>query len=119
MVLEQPIAAKKGGLGMNWSTQNCRDLFLNTTPTTILATAAEPYQLAISNPVFGGFFSTFFRNAVETHLSYAKNNVTWTDIFEQAKTQTERKTSRTWCNDEKTVKCGRQRPYVNIQAGRF
>jgi len=119
MVQDQAISGKKGGFDMNWSTQNCRDLFLNTTPTTILATAAEPYQLAISNPVFGGFFSTFFRNAVETHLSYAKNNVTWADIFEQAKAQTERKTSRTWCNDEKTVKCGKQRPYVNIQVGRF
>ncbi len=119
MVQDQAISGKKGGFDLNWSTQNCRDLFLNTTPTTILATAAEPYQLAISNPVFGGFFSTFFRNAVETHLSYAKNNVTWTQLFEQAKVQTERKTSRTWCNDAKTIKCGKQRPYVDIRYGRF
>ncbi len=119
MVQEQAIPGKKGGFDLDWNVQNCRDLFLSTTPTTILATAAEPYQLAISNPIFGGFFSTFFRNAVETHLSYAKNNVTWTQIFEQAKAQTERKTNRTWCNDAKTIKCGRQRPYVNIQYGRF
>ncbi len=119
MVQDQAISGKKGGFDLTWSIQNCHDLFLNTTPTTILATAAEPYQLAISNPVFGGFFSTFFRNAVETHLSFSKTNVTWTAIFEQVKAQTERKTSRTWCNDAKTIKCGRQRPYVNIQYGRF
>ena len=73
----------------------------------------------ISNPVFGGFFSNFFLAAVGSHMGYSKRNVNWTDIFEQVKNQTERKTSRTWCNDAKTVKCGKQRPYVNIQYGRF
>jgi Caspase domain len=119
MVQEQPISGKKGGFDLEWSVQNSRDLFLSTTPTTILATAAEPYQLAISNPIFGGFFSTFFRNAVDSHLSYSKSKVTWTDVFEQAKAQTERKTNRTWCNDAKTIKCGKQRPFVHIQYGRF
>jgi len=119
MVREPAIAGKKGGFGMNWSTQNCRDLFLNTTPTTILAAAASPYQLAISNSDFGGYFSTFFRNALETNLGYSKSNVRWENIFDQAKQQTETKAGRTWCNDEKTVKCNRQRPAVNIIYGRF
>ena len=119
MVKEPPLAGKKGGFGMNWSTQNCRDLFLNATPTTILAAAASPYQLAISNADFGGYFSTFFRNALETNLGYAKTNVKWDNVFEQIKQQTETKASRTWCNDEKTVKCNRQRPFATILYGRF
>jgi len=119
MVKEPPLAGKKGGFGMNWSTKNCRDLFLNATPTTILAAAASPYQLAISNSEFGGYFSTFFRNALEINLGYAKTNVNWEAIFEQSKQQTETKASRTWCNDEKTVKCNRQRPFTNIIYGRF
>ena len=119
MVKEPALAGKKGGFGMNWSTQNCRDLFLNTMPATILAAAASPYQLAISNADFGGYFSTFFRNAMEINLGYAKTNVKWDNVFEQTKQQTETKAGRTWCNDEKTVKCNRQRPYVNIMYGRF
>lgn len=119
MVKEPPMAGKKGGFGMNWSVQNCRDLFLNATPTTILATAASPFQLAISNADFGGYFSTFFRNALELNLGYAKSNVKWDAVFEQTKQQTETKAGRTWCNDEKTIKCNRQKPYVNIMYGRF
>lgn len=119
MVKEPALAGKKGGFGMNWSTQNCRDLFLNAMPTTILAAAASPYQLAISNSDFGGYFSTFFRNALETNLGYSKANVKWENIFDQTKQQTETKAGRTWCNDEKTVKCNRQRPIANIIYGRF
>jgi Caspase domain len=119
MVKEPAIAGKKGGFGMNWSTQNCRDLFLNATPTTILAAAASPYQLAISNSEFGGYFSTFFRNNLELHMGYSKTNVKWESIFEQTRQQAETKSGRTWCNDEKTVKCNRQRPIANIMYGRF
>ena len=119
MVVEPPLAAKKGGLGMKWSTQNCRDLFLSATPTTIFATAASPYQLAISNPFFGGYFSNFFRNAVETNLGFSKTKVNWEDVFAQTKQQTETKAGRTWCDEAKTVKCNRQLPYINILYGRF
>jgi hypothetical protein len=119
MAKEPPLAGKKGGFDMNWSTQNCRDLFLNAMPTTILATAASPFQLAISNAEFGGYFSTFFRNAVETNLSYARSNVKWDGVFAQTKQQTETKAGRTWCNDERTIKCNRQLPYVSITYGRF
>jgi hypothetical protein len=119
MVKDPAIVGKKGGFEMNWSTQNCRDLFLNAMPTTILASAASPYQLAISNAEFGGYFSTFFRNALETHLGYGKSNVKWENIFEQTRQQTETKAGRTWCNDEKTIKCNRQRPFASILYGRF
>ncbi|MBK8611019.1 MAG: caspase family protein [Chitinophagaceae bacterium] len=114
-----PAIVPKKGFGLNWSVQNCRDLFLNAMPTTILAAAASPYQLGISNPQFGGYFSTLFRNAVETHLGFSKTKVTWDSVFAQTKQQTEFKASRTWCNVQKTIKCNRQMPYVNIMYGRF
>lgn len=119
MVDAVALAGKKGGFGINWSTQNCRDLFLNATPTTIMATAASPNQLAISNPVFGSYFTAFFINAMETHLGFYKTKVTWENVFDQTKIQTETKASRTWCNEAKTEVCNRQRPYVNIMNGRF
>ena len=104
------ISGQKGGLGDYWSDRNLRDLFLNVNRTTIMFTAAEPFQLAISNPVFGGYFSNFFINAIDTHLSYAKNNVKWEDIIALTKQNTEFKASRTWCNEARTVKCNPQRP---------
>ncbi|MBL7702130.1 MAG: caspase family protein [Ferruginibacter sp.] len=119
IVKEPAVAGKKGGFGMNWSTQNCRDLFLNAMPTTILAAAASPYQLAISNNDFGGYFSTFFRNNLELYMGYTKTNVKWEQIFAQTSQQAETKSGRTWCNDEKTVKCNRQRPFATILYGRF
>ena len=107
------ISGKKGIFDQFWNIQKCRDLFLNTRPTTILAGAAIPGQLAISNPVFGGYFSNFFINTLETNLSLAStgSNVTWDDIFKQVKQQTETKAGRTWCDDAKTIKCNRQRPF--------
>ena len=119
MVKEPPMAGKKGGLGMNWSTQNVRDLFLSSMPTTILAAAASPYQLAISNSDFGGYYSTFLRNNLEINFGFSKSKVKWENVFEQTKQQTETKAGRTWCNDEKTIKCNRQRPIANIIYGRF
>ncbi len=119
MVKEPPMAGKKGGLGMNWNTQNVRDLFLNAMPTTVLIAAASPYQLAISNADFGGYFSSFFRNNLEIHMGYSKTKVKWETIVEETKKQTETKAGRTWCNDEKTIKCNRQRPFTNISYGRF
>jgi hypothetical protein len=119
MVKEPPMAGKKGGFGMNWSTQNCRDLFLNAMPTTVLMAAASPYQLAISNADFGGYFSTFFRNNLEIHLGYSKTNVKWEGIVEETKKQTETKAGRTWCDDAKTMKCNRQRPFSTVIYNRF
>ena len=118
---EPAITGKKGMFDQFWNTQKCRDLFLNANPTTILAAAASPYQLAVSNSVFGGYFSNFFINALETNLSLASTNpkLIWDDVFNQTKQQTETKAGRTWCDDAKTIKCNRQRPYVNIMYGRF
>lgn len=116
---EPPGTGKKGGFGINWSTKNCRDLFLNAKPTTILAYAASPYQLAVSNPDFGGYFSTFFRNAIEANLGYSKTNVNWDDIISLTRRQTEEMASRTWCNKEKTIKCKQQQPDAKFFYGMF
>ena len=121
MAKDGALSGKKGLFDKFWNTQKCRDLFLNAMPSTILATAAMPYQLAISNAVFGGYFSNHFINTLETNLSLANKNptVTWDIIFDQTLKQTETKSGRTWCNDEGTIKCNRQRPYKCISYNRM
>ena len=115
------LSGKKGMFDQFWNTQKCRNLFLNTNITTIMASAASPYQLAVSNADFGGYFSNFFINTLETNLSLANNNptLTWDDIFNQTKQKTETMAGRTWCDDANTIKCNRQRPFANITYGRF
>jgi hypothetical protein len=121
IVKEAALSGKKGFFDQFWNTQKCRDLFLNSTPTTILAGAAMPGQLAISNPVFGGYFSNYFISTLETNLSLAstKPKLNWDDVFNQVKQQTETKAGRTWCDDARTIKCNRQRPFATILYGRF
>jgi hypothetical protein len=117
IVKEPALSGKKGIFDQFWNTQKCRSLFLNATPTTILAGAAKPGQLAISNPVFGGYFSNFFISTLETNLSLASANpkLTWDDIFNQVKPQTETKAGRTWCDDAGTIKCNRQQPFYEYR----
>ncbi len=115
------LSGKKGMFDLFWNTQKCRNLFLNTNITTIMASAASPYQLAISNTEFGGYFSNFFINTMETNLSLANRypTLTWDDIFNQTIKKTETMAGRTWCDDANTIKCNRQRPFANIMYGRF
>ena len=116
MADQQPITKK--AFGLNWSNENCRNLFLNLTPTSILGTASEPTQFAIRNKTYGGFFSNFFRNSIETHFSFLKTKVSWEQIFEQTKIQTSYKSDHTYCDNVKKTICP-QKPYVNIMYGRF
>lgn len=112
MADQQPITKKS--FGINWSDENCRNLFLNLKKTAILASAAEPYQYAIRNKTYGGFFSNFFRNALETHFSYSKSQVTWKQVFEQTAIQTSYKSAHTYCDKVKKTICP-QKPYADIR----
>jgi hypothetical protein len=121
-ITKQPaVSVKKGMFDQFWNMQKCRDLFLNANPTTIMAAAASPWQLAVSSAVFGGYFSNFFINTLETNLSLANKTakLTWDDVFNQTKVQTETRAGRSWCDDAQTIKCNRQRPFANITYGRF
>ncbi|HEX8278320.1 MAG TPA: caspase family protein, partial [Segetibacter sp.] len=51
-----PVPRKKG-IGDNWSQLNCRALFLNPKPMSLLVAAADRGQRASGNNGFGGFFS--------------------------------------------------------------
>ncbi len=115
--LAEPPAAKKS-FGIYWSTENCRNLFLNSTPMSILGAAASPSMLAASNNNFGGFFSYFFRTALETNFSFVKNNVSWDQVFKQTADQTKYKADHTYC-DNVTKKICNQLPYYRIETGRF
>jgi len=84
--------------GIQWDPDNCRRLFLNPTPQSILATAADNGQRASSNNDFGGFFSYYFKTSLENHCSKLKTNVSWDLVLQDAQTQTSYKAKHTYCD---------------------
>lgn len=76
------------GSGLTWSLDNCRSLFLNPKPISILMTAADKGQEASGSNDDGGFFSNYFVSTLHDHFSKFKSNVNWNEILEDAKIQT-------------------------------
>ncbi len=91
-----PIPGRKG-LGIDWSQENVRALFLNEKKIAILAAAADAGQKASSNNEFGSFYSYFFKTSLEAHSSNLIRDVSWAKVLEYAKTQTIYKAENTYC----------------------
>jgi len=92
----KPLKTK--GSGVEWSEDNIRVLFLNKNPMSVLATAASSGQLASSNNDFGGFFSFYFKMAMENYSSKLRNNPTWDLILQDTQKQTIFKAKHTYCD---------------------
>ncbi|MFT3705348.1 MAG: caspase family protein [Agriterribacter sp.] len=88
---------KSRGSDIEWNDDNVRNLFLNSTPVSILATAAQSGQRASSNDRFGGFFSYYFKTSLENYCSKLKHNVSWDMILNESQKSTTVKANRTYC----------------------
>lgn len=84
--------------GLGWNMENCKRLFLNDKPMSILLSSADVGEKASGNITFGGFFSYYFKVAMENHFSSFKSNVTWEDIIADARKQTSEKAELTYCD---------------------
>lgn len=93
----KPLPRKKG-FSMTWNLENCRALFLNPAPRSILVTAADRGQKAASNNDFGGFFSYFFKSSMENQLGFFKKNVNWDNVLNETKKNTITKAEHTYCD---------------------
>ena len=113
----KPMKTKSSGV--QWSEDNVRQLFLNKTPISVLATSADTGQKASGNATFGGFFSYFFKTSMENFSSKLKSNPTWDVVLQTATAQTIHKASRTYCDKPYTPEniC-RQSPYYKVEIGR-
>lgn len=89
---------KTKGSGVEWNEDNIRTLFLNKNPMSILATAARSGQKSTCNLSFGGFFSYFFKQSMESFCSKLKTNPTWDLILQSTMIQTVNKASHTYCD---------------------
>lgn len=92
-----PIPRTKG-FSLEWNLENCRALFLNPMPRSILVTAADIDQKASSNNDFGGFFSYFFKTSMENQLSFFNKNANWENVLNDTKRTTIVKAEHTYCD---------------------
>ncbi len=85
---------------LGWNLNNCMQLFLPSSKVAILMTAATKGELSAGNQSYGGFFTYNFRSALVNYLSPVFNlsDVTWPKLIEEAKSQTIKKATNTWCN---------------------
>lgn len=95
--IQGTLPPKSRGSDIEWKDNNVRDLFLNGTPVSILATAAQSGQRASSNNRLGGFFSYYFKSSLDNYCSKLKSNVNWDMILKESQNSTRTKASRTYC----------------------
>ena len=99
------------------SLENMKTLFMSPDRTSILIAAAEKGQVSAGNPVNGGIFTSQFRESMQKYLSINYQNITWNQIIENTKTQTETVAAYSLCpkpeNPEIINKC-KQTPIVKV-----
>lgn len=95
-----PLKKKSNPLVLNMN--NVRTLFLNG-KVSILATAADRAQKATSNNQFGGFFTNFFKMALEQNCSQSQPALTWFKVLDEAKAKTSYQAQHTYCDTPKIV----------------
>jgi predicted enzyme related to lactoylglutathione lyase len=78
---------------------NTRALFLNKEPVSILVTAAKSGEKARCHPKYNGFFSYSFFSSLKQFTGKGKNNVTWAQLIESAKTGTNSLANLACCSD--------------------
>jgi len=82
----------------DWSPDNCRQLFLNPTPTSVLITASDVGQFSAADTTKGSLFTIFFKAALENNITNFKKNVNWDQVVAEAKNATSIKAKHTYCD---------------------
>jgi Caspase domain len=79
------------------SLDNMKALFMSPNRTSIMITAAAKGQVSAGNPINGGIFTTQFRESLQKFMSITNENITWDQITQNTKTQTDYMAGLTLC----------------------
>jgi Caspase domain len=104
------------GSRLEWSMDNCKTLFMDEKPLSMLMTGAAKGELSAGNPKDGGFFTYNFRESLEEAMRPFSNNISWPGLLTAAQKQTSEMAKRTICRqlDESFKKC-EQNPVFNVE----
>ena len=92
------------GSSIGWNMDNCRALFMDPKPMSMLLTAATKGELSAGNPIDGGFFTNNLRASLDKFFGPMFKEVTWAQVLDNAKKQTIYKAQHTWCFDPDNTK---------------
>lgn len=98
---------------IGWNMENCKALFMDASPISVLMTAASKGELSAGNST-GGIFTFNFRESLEKSIGHFANNVSWQQLLTSAQQQTVTKAQRTWCDKEKKIVC-KQKPTYTLE----
>jgi hypothetical protein len=114
MVSTNVASTRSSGIG--WNMYNCRTLFMNDKPLSILMTAASRGELSAGNNNTGGIFTFNFRESLENNMGPFVQNVTWQSVLQSATKQTINRANHTLCpQEDKSFKPCRQSPVFKVE----
>ena len=101
---------------IGWSLENCKALFMNSKPMSILMTAAQKGEMSVGNLTFGGFFTSQLRTNLTTYFGPFHQFPTWNTILEESKKTTTDQAENSQCSATgETTKTYKQHPVYRIQ----
>ncbi len=71
------------------SLENMQSLFMNPNRTSLMITAAAKGQVSAGNAISGGIFTSQFRESLQKYMGINYQHITWEQITQNTKTQTE------------------------------
>ena len=83
---------------LGWSLENCKTLFMNPTPTSIIITAAQKGEMSSGNGIVGGYFTNEFRSNLITYFKPLHHYPTWLGVLGEVKTSTIEKADNARCS---------------------
>ena len=102
--------------GLGWSQENCKALFMNEKPMSILMTAAQRGEQSTGNGSYGGFFTNQFRSYLINYFGPFHQFPTWDTILSEAtKTTTEQAENSRCSQKNEGLKTYKQHPVYRIQ----
>ncbi len=112
-----PEGASTRSSSIGWNMDNCRALFMNDAPLSLLMTAAAKGELSAGNSNNGGIFTFNFRETLEKSMGPFSNEVTWNSLLASTQKQTTARAKRSLCAqaDESLQRCT-QNPVYKMEA---
>lgn len=101
---------------IGWSLENCKSLFMNSKPMSILMTAAQKGEMSVGNLTFGGFFTNQLRSNLTTYFGPFHQFPSWNNILEESKKTTTDQAENSQCSTSgEPTKTYKQHPVYRIQ----
>ncbi len=101
---------------LGWNLENCKALFMNPAPMSILATAAQRGEQSTGNTSYGGFYTSQFRSNLISYFKPLHIYPTWPMLLQEAGNSTIEQAENSRCSQRgEGLKTYKQHPVFRIQ----